>query len=112
METKISTLKDELLTFQKLQNAAFSCYKFGAYNLPDMELLQKYQITSKNYTKLDIAISQNEAEIADSEKALSTLQTDIISTCETLSAFEKIMSMTYVDSLVNAENERRQAKRI
>jgi hypothetical protein len=78
-------------------------------NEDDYEVLAKRKITAENYQRITKLITANESEIAELEQALPDLRSQLKDTADTLTAFEKIASGTYIHSLMEAEKQRRQS---
>jgi len=79
-------------------------------NREDVEILERYEYTSDKYFDHKKVIADNEKMIMDLEKSISEERVKIKDKSETLTAFEEIASMTYVQKLAQAERERQQAK--
>jgi len=114
MENRIERLRNNAIPDRKLFEVAERWYDFPPYkrNREDVEILERYEYTSEKYYSQKRAIADTETEIAKIEKSISDEREKIKSTTETLTAFEDIFSMTYVQKLVEAEKNRRQAKKI
>jgi hypothetical protein len=78
-------------------------------NEDDYEVLAKRKITAENYQRITKLITANESEIAEIEQAVSGEREKLKDVSDTLTAFEKIASGTYIHSLMGAEKQRRQS---
>jgi hypothetical protein len=111
-EKIIDDLKKESILFDKLYRAGVRRFENRGTDMRDFELLSKYEITAGSYFKIPNLIADNDKEIADIEKSLSDERAKMKDTSETLTAFEDLYSMTYVQKLIEAEKNRIQAKKV
>ena len=111
-EERISSLKEDLQFNEALYEKAVNWYSGRARNQADLAILEKHKLTMNDYGRLKNDIEVRQSSIADLEEILSADRAKLADTLDTLNSFERIMSMTYVDALVQAEHERRQAARI
>ena len=111
-EERISVLKQELAFNETLYEKAVNWYSGRARNQADLAILEKHKLTMDDYGRLKNVIEVRQSSIADLEETLSADRAKLTDTLDTLNSFEKIMSTTYVDALVQSEYERRQAARI
>jgi DNA polymerase III delta subunit len=74
--------------------------------------LERYEYTSEKYYGYKKAIADNEIEVAKIEKSIYDEREKIKDTTETLTAFEDIFSMIYVNKLLEAEKNCKQAKKV
>ena len=73
--------------------------------------LQQYgTINASNYRNVDILINNQMESVQQADAALSEERKKLQEASDTLSAMEKVMGGTYVQSLVGAERERRESK--
>jgi predicted nucleic acid-binding Zn-ribbon protein len=114
MESRIDSLRNNAIPDKDLFEVAERWYDSPSYkrNQDDAYILERHEYTSEKYYNQKRAFADNETEIAKIEKSISDERDKIKSTTETLTAFEDIMSMTYVQKLVEAEKNRIQAKKI
>jgi hypothetical protein len=114
MENRIDSLKNPAGFDKKLFEVAERWYDSPPYkrNQDDVYILERHEYTSEKYYDLKRAIADSEVEIAKIEKSISEEREQIKSTTETLTAFEDIFSMTYVNKLLEAEKNRKQAKKV
>ena len=114
MENRIERLRNNAIPDRKLFEVAERWYDSPPYkrNREDVEILERYEYTSEKYYSQKRAVADNETEIVKIEKSISDEREKIKYTTETLTAFEDIFSMTYVQKLVEAEKNRRQAKKV
>ena len=112
MENRIEQLRNNAIPDKKLFEVAERWYDSPSHkrNRDDVEILERYEYTSDKYYSHKRAIADNETVIADVEKSISMERDKIKTTTETLTAFEELISMTYVQKLLNAEKDRRQSK--
>jgi len=111
-ESKLATLKSELGFFNDLYIKGMRCFGEGQTSEKDMAYLVEHKITATNYQRINELVAANEAEVAALEKSLSEERMKLKDTSETLTAFEKITGGTYVQGLIEAEKQRRQAEYI
>jgi hypothetical protein len=114
MERRIDGLRSPAGFDKNLFEVAERWYDSPTYrrSREDLEILERYEYTSDKYFNQKRAIADSKTEIAKIEKSISEEREKIRPITETLNAFEKIVSMTYVDSLVVAEKNRKQAAKI
>jgi len=108
-EQKIATLKNEFKFFSDLHKAGVRCFEKGEKSESDLAFLAKHKITEESYQRITQLISNNESEIAEIENLLSPEREKLKDVSDTLSAMEKVVGGTYVQSLIDAEKERRQS---
>ena len=108
-EGQISFLKNELELFHKLYNHGERYFKYGDSNGIDFKALEDYKVDGKTYHKIPKLIDGNEKEIAELEKSLPEERQKLKNTSDILTAFEKIESGTFVQSLIEDEKNRRQS---
>jgi predicted nucleic acid-binding Zn-ribbon protein len=114
MENRIDSLRNPAGLDKDLFEVAERWYDSSPYcrNQDDVYILERHEYTSERYYDLKRAIADSEVEIAKIEMSISDEREKIKSTTETLTAFEDIFSMTYVQKLLEAEQNRKQAKKI
>ncbi|MDR2558925.1 MAG: hypothetical protein LBC86_05195 [Oscillospiraceae bacterium] len=114
MEIRIDKLRKEAVGDKNLFEVAKRWYDSPPYkrNQDDVYILERHEYTSEKYYDRKRAIADSEIEIAKIEKSISDEREKIKSTTETLTAFEDVFSMTYVQKLLEAEQNRKQAKKI
>jgi hypothetical protein len=112
MGNRIEQLRNNAIPDKNLFKVAERWYDSPPYkrNRDDVEILERYEYTSDKYYSQKRAIADNETVIVDVEKSISAERNKIKTTTETLTAFEELISMTYVQKLLNAEKDRRQSK--
>ena len=109
IETNLATLETELKTFARLQKSAVLIFEKNNHNPTARKFLAEHDITVENYSQIAETIDSDTSKITELKQSLTEVQSKIKDTSETLTAFERIMSMTYVDSLVTAEKDSRQS---
>jgi hypothetical protein len=92
-----------------LHESGERCFKYGTGDTRDLEVLTKEGITATSYQKLPKLIANNDSEIAELEKSLSQEQTELKSAADTLTTFERIAGGVYIQSIIEAESNRRQS---
>jgi predicted nucleic acid-binding Zn-ribbon protein len=114
MENRIDSLRNPAGFDKDLFEVAERWYDSPPYkrNQDDVYILERHEYTSEKYFNQKSRITDNEKEIAKIEKSISDEREKIKSTTETLTAFEDIFSMTYVQKLLETEQSRKQAKKI
>jgi hypothetical protein len=112
VEANLAKSKGELKFHTDLYNAAVRRFENGEYNPAAKKILEEHGITTENYRRLLNAVDREKSDVAELEDTLSGKQAEIKGTSETLTAFERIMSLTYVDKLTMAEYDKRQAERV
>jgi hypothetical protein len=108
-EKNVADLNSELRFFTDLHKAGIRCFENGEKSESDAELLAKHKITAENYPRIAKLIEANKSEIAEIEKALLPEREKLKDVSDTLTAFEKIAGGTFVQSLIDAEKNRRQS---
>jgi hypothetical protein len=92
----------------RLQREATDYYGRGIKSA-DKVLLDEFGVTRENYENASACIAER---LSEAEGYISNDRAKIKDTAETLTAFERIMSLTYVDNLAMMEHDKRQAKRV
>jgi hypothetical protein len=111
-EKQLAQPQKDIMFFKDLHYKAVKHFEQGCRIPADMDLLKKSEITVQNYKRITELIANDENEIARIEQAISEERDKMKTTTETLTAFEEIFNMTYVQRLVEAEKNRRQVKKI
>lgn len=106
-EKAVAVLKDELDLFTRLYKAGTLVFEKGNYNPTARKLLDEHRVTAENYNRIMELITANESEIAELETSLTEIDRVRRDVSETLSDFERIISMTFVDKLIQDERNRR-----
>jgi hypothetical protein len=112
LESSLTNSKSELKLFTDLYNAAVRRFENDEYNPAAKKILEEHGITAENYHRMLNTVDREKSAVAELEDTLAGKQAEIKGTSDTLTAFERIMSMTYVDKLVMAEYDTRQAERV
>jgi hypothetical protein len=111
-ENRIAYLKNEIELFHKLYACAERCFKYGEKDERDLALLAEKNVSATSYKRLPELVAGNEAEITEHEKSLITERGQLEAVSDNLTVLEKISSGTFIQSLVEAEEQRRQSDRI
>jgi hypothetical protein len=93
----------------KLYQAAFNYFNFSTKSPADKSFLDTFGVTENNYKQTSECVDNY---IALCEKLLSEDRKRLEETADTLALLEKVVAGTYIDSLVNEEKHRAQAKYI
>ena len=109
-ESKLAELKSELAFFNDLYNKGERCFKFYHEDNSDLAFLAEHKVTAENYERITQLITANESEIAELEKSLPVEQANLRNTSELLTAFEKIASGVYVQSLIDEHKPKLQSE--
>jgi hypothetical protein len=116
-EKNINELKTELNFFNELYEKSKLCFdnpngsKISTFEKEQaLKLLTEHRITSENFRRIEKLIAQNEKEITETGKSLSEEREKLKDLSETLDVLEKIAGGTYVQSLIDAEKNRRQSE--
>ncbi len=114
-EKQLEREKAELKTFYDLKEKieiVFEGKKSDVFTLEQAQrTLQQYgTINASNYRNVDILINNQMESVQQADAALSEERKKLQEASDTLSAMEKVMGGTYVQSLVGAERERRESK--
>ena len=109
-ESKVLALKTELDLFRDLYNKGEKCFKFMGEDESDLSFLAKHKVKADNYERITQLIDANESELAVLEKSLPTERVKLRDVSDTLTAFEKIVAGTYVQSVANEEKHRQQSE--
>jgi hypothetical protein len=108
-ESRLTALEKELNLFTRLQKSAALIFERNDRNPNARKFLAENGVTAENYQQIAEIIDTDTSEIDVLEQSLSTERAKLKDTSESLTAFERIMSMTFVDNLVIAEKDRRQS---
>jgi uncharacterized protein (UPF0335 family) len=111
-ETLLVKLKTELSLFNDLYAKSKLCFGQGQVSESDLAFLTKHKVKADNYHRITKLITSNEAEIVQLNQSLSEERSKLKDTSDTLTAFEKIVAGTYVQSLMEAEKHRAQSEYI
>jgi hypothetical protein len=106
-EDELESIKSDTKLMQKLQDASMNHYVYDRHFSEEIRLLVDFNVTAENYFRLDKRINERVAVL---EQSLSDSRTKLKSISENLSTLEKIAGGVFIQSLVEAENHRRQEK--
>lgn len=114
-EKMLEKAQTDLKSFYELQEKiaiVFEGKKSDVYTYQQAEqALQQYPAINKNnYRNIEILIQNETENVRKTEKALAGEQDKMKEADKLLTAAEKVMGGTYVQSLVGAERDRREAK--
>ncbi len=114
-ETQLEREKAELKTFYDLKEKieiVFEGKKSDVFTLEQAQrTLQQYgTINASNYRNVEILINNQMESVQQADAALSEERKKLQEASDTLSAMEKVMGGTYVQSLVGAERKRRESR--
>jgi hypothetical protein len=106
-EEYLKNVKEDLdILPSKLYQAAVNCFNLGIKNAADERLLDEFKVTPENYERASERIA---AQMQKAEQFISNSRAKLKEATDTLTAFERIMSMTYVQNLVDVEKNHRQS---
>jgi hypothetical protein len=112
-EERIDALRSEIMLNQDLYDRAVRWYSSDVNrNRDDLVLLQRYELTASDYGRLKKVIANKEAEIVRIEESLPVEREKLKNVTANLSIMERVRAGTYIDSLVNEEKHKTQAKYI
>lgn len=114
-ENQVEKEKKDLQSFYELKEKiqiVFEGKKSDVFTFEQAQrTIQQYgKITASNYRNVDMLIENQMQSLQKAESALAEEQKKLKETSDMVSAMEKVMGGTYVQSLVGAERERRESK--
>ena len=110
IESRLTPWQKDLKLFNDLQISSGLIFEKNERNPAARKFLADNGITAENYQKLLTDIEEIKSVIDELEQSLIVERNALDETADTLSALERIASMTYVDSLVQVELNNRSSE--
>ena len=108
LESRLTSFQKDLKLFSDLQKSSFLIFEKNERNPAARKFLADNGITAENYQSLSTDVAEIKRDISEYEQSLKTERNALNETVYTLTSFERIMSMTYIQNLADMEKNYQQ----